>query len=99
MLFGVASFVKAPLASAAEKNNDLIIINKQYNKLAYYHNRYLEMIEPVATGKSLDKAPVGFFKVVNKIKNLPYYTGHIPGGDPRNPLEKRWIGIDANRTI
>ena len=98
VLFAASGFVKAPLASAAEKNNDLIIINKQYNKLAYYHNGYLEMIEPVATGKSWEKTPVGFFKVVNKIKNRPYYTGHIPGGDPRNPLGKRWIGIDANGT-
>jgi len=45
-----------------------------------------------------DKTPVGFFKVVNKIKNRPYYTGHIPGGDPRNPLEKRWLGLNANGT-
>jgi hypothetical protein len=31
VLFATSGFVKAPLASAAEKNNDLIIINKQYN--------------------------------------------------------------------
>ncbi|WP_434092381.1 L,D-transpeptidase [Priestia megaterium] len=35
---------------------------------------------------------------MNKIKNCPYYKGHIPGGDPRNPLGKRWLGINANGT-
>jgi len=35
---------------------------------------------------------------VNKIKNRPYYTGHIPGGNPRNPLGKRGLGLNANGT-
>ncbi|MBE2977775.1 L,D-transpeptidase [Bacillus megaterium] len=85
-------------AEASTASKDLIIINKYYNKLAYFHNGKLEMVEPVATGKSWGKTPVGFFKVVNKIKNRPYYAGHIPGGDPRNPLGKRWLGLNANGT-
>ncbi|MED3729508.1 L,D-transpeptidase [Priestia endophytica] len=85
-------------AASSTANQDLIIINKYYNKLAYYHNGYLEMMVPVATGKTWDKTPVGFFKVVNKIKNRPYYTGKIPGGDPRNPLGKRWLGLNVNGT-
>lgn len=91
-----SSAVKAE--AAVTKSDDLIIINKHYNKLIYYHNGYVEMIEPVATGKSWEKTPVGHFKIVNKIKNRPYYTGHIPGGDPRNPLGKRWLGLDADGT-
>ncbi|WP_278190220.1 L,D-transpeptidase [Priestia megaterium] len=59
---------------------------------------HIEIVDPVETGKTWDKTPVGFFKVVNKIKNRPYYTGHIPGGDPRNPLGKRWLGLSANGT-
>ncbi|MGZ9869612.1 L,D-transpeptidase [Priestia endophytica] len=85
-------------ASTTTENKDLIIINKYYNKLAYFHNGKLEMVAPVATGKTWDKTPVGFFQVVNKIKNRPYYTGNIPGGDPRNPLGKRWLGLNANGT-
>nr|WP_303757488.1 L,D-transpeptidase [Priestia megaterium] len=50
----------------------------------------IRYVDPVVTGKTWDKTPVGFFKVVNKIKNRPYYIGHIPDGDPRNPLGKRW---------
>ncbi|WP_368484204.1 L,D-transpeptidase [Priestia aryabhattai] len=26
------------------------------------------------------------------------YTRHIPGGDPRNLLRKRWLGLNANGT-
>ncbi|MBU8757064.1 L,D-transpeptidase [Priestia megaterium] len=85
-------------AASKTVNQDFIIINKHYNKLAYFHNGYIEIINPVATGKTWEKTPVGIFKIVNKIKNRPYYTGHIPGEDPRNPLGKRWLGIDANRT-
>ncbi|WP_373568534.1 L,D-transpeptidase [Priestia megaterium] len=55
----------------------MIIINKYYNKLAYFHNGYIEVFDPVATGKTREKTPVGFFKVVNRIKNRPYYTSHI----------------------
>ncbi|WP_216701073.1 L,D-transpeptidase [Priestia filamentosa] len=79
-------------------HQDLIIVNKYYNKLAYYDNGHLKMVTPVATGKTWDKTPVGFFKVVNKIKNRPYYTGKISGGDSRNPLGKRWLGLNINGT-
>lgn len=85
-------------AASNTTNQDLIIINKYYNKLAYYHDGYLERVVPVATGKTWDKTPVGFYKIVNKIKNRPYYTGKIPGGDPRNPLGKRWLGLNVNGT-
>jgi hypothetical protein len=52
-------------AASKPANQDLIIINKYYNKIAYFHNGYIEIVDPVATGKSWDKTPVGFFKVVN----------------------------------
>ncbi|RAS72824.1 L,D-transpeptidase [Priestia endophytica] len=97
VLFGEMATGKTEVASNTA-NQDLIVINKHYNKLAYYHNGYLEMVAPVATGKTWDKTPVGFFKVVNKIKNRPYYTEKIPGGDLRNPLGKRWLGLNANGT-
>jgi hypothetical protein len=85
-------------AASKSANQDLLIINKYYNKLAYFHNGHIEVVVPVATGKTWEKTPVGFFKVVNKIKNRPYYNGNIPGGDSRNPLGKRWLGLNANGT-
>jgi lipoprotein-anchoring transpeptidase ErfK/SrfK len=90
-LFGITSQTSAA-------SNDLIIINKKYNKLAFFDNGYLEMVEPVATGRTWNLTPVGKWKVVNKVANRPYYTKKIPGGDPRNPLGARWLGIKANGT-
>lgn len=72
-------------AASKTVNQDFIIINKHYNKLAYFHNGYIEIINPVATDKIWEKTPVGIFKIVNKIKNRPYYAGHIPGGDLATP--------------
>jgi hypothetical protein len=39
-------------AASKPTNNDLIIINKYYNKLAYFHNGYIEIVDSVATGKT-----------------------------------------------
>lgn len=83
---------------AAETDKQLIIINKTSNELAFFQNGEIVKIFPVATGKTDDLTPEGTFSIVNKIKNRPYYTDNIPGGDPRNPLGDRWLGIDARGT-
>ncbi|MFE4811570.1 L,D-transpeptidase family protein [Peribacillus simplex] len=76
----------------------LIIINKANNQLAYYENDNLVRVFSVATGKKASYTPEGKFKVVTKIVNRPYYKGNIRGGDPKNPLGKRWLGINARNT-
>ncbi|MBT2648883.1 L,D-transpeptidase family protein [Bacillus sp. ISL-34] len=76
----------------------LIIINKANNQLAYYENDKLVRVFIVATGKKAAYTPEGKFKVVTKIVNRPYYKGNIRGGDPKNPLGKRWLGINARNT-
>jgi hypothetical protein len=43
-------------------NQDLIIINKYYNKLPYFYNGYIEMVDPVATGKRGIKHLLAFLK-------------------------------------
>src|SRR5699024_11609885 len=53
---------------------------------------------PVATGKSSTPTPTGKCKIVNKIKNRPYYSGGIPGGRPKNPLGDRWLGLHIKGT-
>ncbi|EIT83994.1 putative peptidoglycan binding domain-containing protein [Fictibacillus macauensis ZFHKF-1] len=84
-----------PRVEAANKkaSDDYIIINKTYNKLAYYRDKKLVRVYSVATGRKQSYTPEGKFKIVQKLVNRPYYKGHIPGGDPRNPLGKRWLGI------
>nr|WP_240338486.1 L,D-transpeptidase family protein [Peribacillus alkalitolerans] len=89
-----ASFTKA----ATNPVKQLIIINKQTNLLAYYENGKLSKTFKVATGRKPSYTPEGRFIIVNKIKNRPYYKEKIPGGDPRNPLGKRWLGINARGT-
>lgn len=97
LLFFVSCFVfYSPSAGAASKQ--LIIINKTTNQLAYYENNKLTKIFLVATGKKPSYTPEGKFKIVNKIVNRPYYKENIRGGDPRNPLGNRWLGINARNT-
>lgn len=87
-----------PSASAMASSNELIIVNKKTNQLAFFKDGELIKTFSVATGKTSDLTPEGSFKIVNKIKNRPYYKEHIPGGDPRNPLGDRWLGLEVNGT-
>jgi peptidoglycan hydrolase-like protein with peptidoglycan-binding domain len=88
-------FFEVPAQAAG---SDFIIINKSNNQLAYYSNSKLVRTFKVGTGRQPSYTPEGKFKIVNKIKNRPYYSGNIPGGDPRNPLGNRWLGINARGT-
>ncbi|CAH0222510.1 MULTISPECIES: L,D-transpeptidase family protein [Peribacillus] len=92
--FSFVGFSNTSDASARQ----LIIINKDNNQLAYYENDKLVRVFIVATGKKASYTPEGKFKVVTKIVNRPYYKGNIRGGDPKNPLGKRWLGINARNT-
>ena len=68
------------------------------NQLAFFSDGKLVKTFPVATGRTKSLTPEGSFKVVVKIKNRPYYKEKIPGGDPRNPLGDRWLGLEVNGT-
>ncbi|WP_158095158.1 L,D-transpeptidase [Gottfriedia luciferensis] len=76
-------------------SGQLIIINTKINKLSYYNKGKLVRTFSVATGKASTPTPTGKFKILNKIKNRPWYKENIPGGAPNNPLGKRWMGISA----
>ncbi|MBM7662525.1 hypothetical protein JOC85_003332 [Bacillus mesophilus] len=82
----------------AETGNQLIIINKGTNQLAFFENGKHVATFRVATGRSQSYTPEGTFQIVNKIKNRPYYKENIPGGHPNNPLGDRWLGLDARGT-
>ena len=70
-----------------------IVINTKTNKMGYYKKGKMVKQFSIATGKSSSPTPTGKTKIVNKIKNRPYYSGGIPGGSPRNPLGDRWLGL------
>ncbi|WP_316568240.1 L,D-transpeptidase family protein [Neobacillus sp. YIM B06451] len=95
LLFFSMVLYEAPALAAG---GDFIIINKSTNLLAYYKNSTLVKIFSVGTGREPSLTPEGKFKVVNKIVNRPYYKEKIPGGSPKNPLGKRWLGLNANGT-
>ncbi|MFN7252022.1 MAG: triple tyrosine motif-containing protein [Anaerobacillus sp.] len=82
----------------ASNSSKMIIINKNSNELAYYNQGKLEKKFKVTTGRQSNYTPEGSFKIVNKIKNRPYYKDNIPGGDPSNPLGDRWLGLNARGT-
>ncbi|OAB25014.1 hypothetical protein PMSM_28695 [Paenibacillus macquariensis subsp. macquariensis] len=88
----------AEKANASSINSDLIVVNKKTNTLAFFRDGKLERQFAVATGKNPELTPEGKFRIANKIKNRPYYKDKIPGGDPRNPLGDRWIGLEVNGT-
>lgn len=89
--------ITAGSAAYADGNQteQLIIINKSTNRLAFFDDHKWISTYIVATGREEDLTPEGEFEIVNKIENRPYYTGGIAGGDPDNPLGDRWLGLDA----
>ncbi|WP_306659829.1 Ig-like domain-containing protein [Bacillus sp. AFS017336] len=74
-------------------SGQLVIVNTKTNKLSYYNKGKLVKTFSVATGKASSPTPTGKFKILNKIKNRPWYKENIPGGAPNNPLGKRWMGL------
>ena len=82
-------------AANNKTNDDVILINKATKQLALYIDNKRVIINSVATGKDekSNKTPEGTFSIVTKEKNRPYYSKNIPGGDPRNPLGARWLGL------
>jgi len=64
------------------------------NKLILKNNGDPVKTYIVATGTH-DGTPLGNFKIVNKLKNPPWYTAgtRVPANSPKNVLGTRWMGI------
>jgi lipoprotein-anchoring transpeptidase ErfK/SrfK len=91
------SFLNWPVPSdAAVAKEQMVIINKKTNQLGFFENGKLIKTYSVATGKTPKLTPEGSFYIREKIKNRPYYKEKIRGGDPKNPLGDRWLGISAS---
>ncbi|RUS42879.1 L,D-transpeptidase [Cohnella sp. AR92] len=75
------------------KYEHFIVIDKSDNRLYYYQEGKLIKSFAVATGKKASYTPEGLFSIREKIKNRPYYKEKIKGGDPKNPLGDRWLGL------
>ena len=79
-----------------------IVINKDKKILTVYNYGEVYQKYPVALGKSSSPTPDYKFTIVNKLVN-PDWGGMggkfkpIKGGDPRNPLGKRWLGLSTEK--
>jgi hypothetical protein len=92
---GLFSFGAVNRSYAAGGPDDYKIeVNKSNNRL-YLYNKYGKVIKTykVATGRTSSLTPEGTFEIIIKI-NQPGWKG-IPGGDPRNPLGPRWLGLQV----
>lgn len=71
-----------------------ITISKASNKLALYNDNTLLRVFPVATGRHPSYTPEGRFKIACKLVDPYYCKKRIAGGNPRNPLGSRWLGLN-----
>lgn len=72
-----------------------VIVDKSQSSLALKADEEIFKVYPVATGK-YDCTPEGSFKIVEKLKNPPWYKdgeGIIPPNTPENILGTRWLGL------
>jgi L,D-transpeptidase catalytic domain len=87
-----------PVNASTNTKNKLIFINTSTHSLFLIENGKMIRTFKVATGSTKTPTPTGTFKIVNKIKNRPYYKLNIPGGSPDNPLGSRWLGLNVDGT-
>jgi lipoprotein-anchoring transpeptidase ErfK/SrfK len=91
--------VDTPAAFIQEEYEGVfLLINKANNHLYVFLNDYAMYSFPIASGKNKDLTPEGLFKMVTKVKNPWYIPKEIPGGDPKNPLGTRWLGLNVPQT-
>ncbi|WP_018755546.1 L,D-transpeptidase [Paenibacillus terrigena] len=87
----------AKLNSKYAEYTQFIVIDKSTNKLTYFEKGKAIKSFSVATGKKSSYTPEGLFPIQEKIKNRPYYKDKIKGGDPKNPLGDRWLGLEVKK--
>ncbi|MDO3677993.1 L,D-transpeptidase [Paenibacillus ehimensis] len=78
-----------------EEEGVYLLIDKSANQLSVMMNGRAAYRFAVATGRTGSLTPTGTFHIVTKIVKPWYVRKQIPGGDPRNPLGTRWMGINV----
>jgi lipoprotein-anchoring transpeptidase ErfK/SrfK len=83
---------------------DVIVINRELNRLYLYDAAKLQRAFPVATGQSIYPTPRGLWHIVVMWRNPWWYPPvndtwakglkPVPPG-PDNPLGTRWMGLDS----
>ncbi len=92
-------YCNAEVASFPEQVEGVYIeVNKTNNTLKVFLNGNDVYTFKVATGKNEALTPEGTFKIITKVKKPWYLPKNIPGGDKRNPLGTRWLGLNVPNT-
>ncbi|WP_284238564.1 LysM peptidoglycan-binding domain-containing protein [Paenibacillus glycanilyticus] len=68
------------------------------NKLYVKSGTTVKKTFNIASGKTAGLTPTGSFEIITKIENPWYSAKGIPGGDPKNPLGSRWLGLSVPNT-
>ncbi len=98
------------LNDLAKRYPAVIAIDRDAKLLRLYKNLQLEHKYDIAVGQAGHGTTPGRYKIVEKTVNPPWHAPNkewagelagqtIPPGDPRNPLEARWMGFYAGQGI
>lgn len=85
-------------AAAAAPAKLSVDIDITRNKLYVKSGGTVKKTFPIASGKKPGLTPTGSFEIMTKIENPWYSATGIPGGDPKNPLGSRWLGLSVPNT-
>ncbi|MCM3630817.1 LysM peptidoglycan-binding domain-containing protein [Paenibacillus glycanilyticus] len=85
-------------ASAAAPAKLSIDIDITRNKLYVKAGGAIKKTFDIASGRKAGLTPTGSFEIMTKIENPWYSAKGIPGGDPKNPLGSRWLGLSVPNT-
>jgi len=96
-----SNFKSLDIIAKAPSRGYWIVINRTKRTLTLYSCKTIIRKYPVAIGKVSAKTPQGKFHVYLKRKN-PMWSGGknaklVKGGDPKNPLGLRWIGLSVGK--
>jgi lipoprotein-anchoring transpeptidase ErfK/SrfK len=88
----------------AKRYPTVIAVDRDGKQLRLYKHLQLEHRYPIAVGQGGNETTPGRYKIVEKTVNPAWHAPNsewagelagqtIPPGDPRNPLEARWMGF------
>lgn len=94
----------------AKRYPTVIAVDRDAKRLRLYKNLQLEKRYKIAVGKAGTETTAGRYKIVEKTVDPPWHAPNkawagelagqtIPPGDPRNPLEARWMGFHDGQGI
>ena len=92
------------LDDLAKSYPTVIAVDRDSKQLRLYKNLQLEHRYKIAVGRAGLETAAGRYKIVEKIVNPPWHAPNkpwagdlagktIPPGDPRNPVQARWMGF------